>query len=397
MRILMVMPYRQFVGQARAEGIGTVALWDPALESPAYLSGVAADAEAYLTTDFGDTAGLRRVLAETAAEHRVDRIVHLGREETMVAVAEEAERLGLAVNPARAVARLNDKSLLRQLLDRHGLSPVAVRRFDRPDQVRSALPGLPSPFIAKPTVLAGSRGVRLISGPDDLADWERSLAGYGYRGPVLAEEYLRGPEFSVETLSADGRHQLIGITAKEVTAPPLFVETAHTHPAALPEADERAIGELVTAMLDAAGHRFGPVHTEVVLTAAGPRVVESQTRLGGGRIPLLVQLARGYDMERAVFAALAGRLEPAGPARGVGRVEFLGFQPGTVVSVCGVDQAEALPYVHELEVPFRPGDRVPVAVDAKTRHGHVVVSAPDAATAVQRCAVVRQMIRVVTR
>ena len=257
----MVMPYRQFLGQARAEGIGTVALWDPALESPAYLRDVAAGAEAYLTTDFGDTAGLRRVVAETAARHRVDRIVHLGREETMLPVAEEAERLGLAANPAQAVARLNDKALLRELLAEHGLSPVEVRRFERPEQVREALADLVLPVVAKPTVLAGSRGVRLISAPADLADWERSLAEYGYRGPVLVEEYLRGPEVSVETLSADGRHHLVGITAKEVTAPPVFVETAHTHPAPLPPADERAIAELVTRMLDAAGHRFGPVHT----------------------------------------------------------------------------------------------------------------------------------------
>ncbi|MFC1409696.1 ATP-grasp domain-containing protein [Streptacidiphilus sp. N1-12] len=397
MRILMVMPYRQFLGQARAEGFSTVALWDPALESPGYLREVAAGAEAYLTTDFGDTAGLRRVVAETAAKHRVERIVHLGREETMLPVAEEAERLGLAANPSRAVARLNDKSLLRRLLAEHGLSPVEVRRFDTSDQVRSALGELTLPVVAKPTALAGSRGVRLISGPADLAAWERSLAGYGYRGPVLVEEYLRGPEYSVETLSAEGRHQLVGITAKEVTAPPTFVETAHTHPAPLPAADERAMAELVTRMLDAAGHRFGPVHTEVVLTGAGPRVVESQTRLGGGRIPLLVQLSRGYDLERAVFAALAGRLEPAGPARGVARIEFFDFRPGTVVSVSGVEQAGALPFVHELSVPFEPGGQVPVTVDAKTRHGHVVVTAPDVGAAVERCAQVRQLIRLETR
>jgi biotin carboxylase len=395
-KILMVMPYRQFLTQASAEGISTVALWDPTLESSGYLLDVAARAEELVITDFSDTEGLRRLVAETARRHQVDRILHLGREETMLPVAEEAERLGLEANPSRAVARLNDKALLRELLHEHGLSPVATRLFDDPAQVTSALAGLRLPVVAKPTALAGSRGVRLIRAPGDLADWTRSLDAYGYRGQVLVEEYLEGPEFSVETLTVDGRHLVVGVTAKEVSAPPTFVETAHTHPAPLDPADQRAICDLVTRLLDAAGHRFGPVHTEVILTAAGPRVVESQTRLGGGRIPLLVLLSRGYDLERAVFAALAGRPVEPGAAQRTARTEFLRFDPGPVTAVSGVEEARALPFVHELSVPFAPGAVVPVTVDAKTRHGHVVVTARNAREAAERCALVRELVRVET-
>ena len=64
------------------------------------------------------------------------------------------------------------------------------------------------PVVVKPTGLDGSRGVRLIERADDARAWAAALDAYGYRGPVLVEEVLRGPEFSVETLTSGGRHHV---------------------------------------------------------------------------------------------------------------------------------------------------------------------------------------------
>ncbi|MFD5496349.1 ATP-grasp domain-containing protein [Streptomyces sp. NPDC001812] len=396
-RILMVMPYRQLVEKAVAAGFRVWSIWDPELQSRDYLRDVAAHSAELLLCDFDDEAGLRRLVRETALAHDVAHVLHLGRETTMLPVAEEAHALGLAPNPPQAVRRLNDKAALRELLAGHGLSPVRCVALDSPAQAAAALAEFGYPAVVKPAGLAGSTGVRLVQDRGELDRWAAQLAALGHDGPVLVEEYLRGPEYSVETLSAGGRHQVVGITAKRTTPAPLFVETGQLFPAPLPSGTAAAVEKEVLALLDAAGHRFGPAHTEVILTDDGPRIVESQARLGGDRIPALIRIATGFDIEAALFDLLAGRAAAPGPAVRSGAIRFFQFEPGTVESVDGLDAVRALPYVEEVSFRFAPGDELPATVHSASRHGYVVLEADDAEQADRRAGEAAALLRVRTR
>ncbi len=305
--LVMVMPYRAYVEKAKEEGYSVYAIWDPevargiyGIDSPGYLDKLAATADGFELADFSDLDGLERAIVANASGPEVQYVYHLGAEETMLATYRVAAKLGKAVNPVRSIELLNDKLEMRRLLEREGLSPV---RFAEAPSWRAAEPLLndfPLPLVLKPTSLSGSRGVYLLRDRSQYRDWGQLLDGYGYDGPVLLEEYLKGPEFSVETLSCAGRHRVIGVTKKVLGPPPLFVEMGHVHPF---EDEQMAayIGETAIALLDAAGYMCGPAHTEVIWGPAGPRIVESQARLGGDRIPQLVQLSTGVDMERGIF------------------------------------------------------------------------------------------------
>jgi biotin carboxylase len=394
-RVLMVMPYGHLVRKAVEEGFAVYSIWDPNLVRH-NRSEVEELSEAVVWTDFADEAALRRCVAETAVRYGVEHVLHLGWEETQLAVAEAAETLGLAPNPPASLRAVNDKAAMRRLLAERGLSTVRTVELATPDGVAGVLGGFELPVVVKPTQLAGSRCVRLIRERADLAAWAEALAADGYDGPVLVEEFLRGNEFSIETLSVDGQHHVIGITAKQVTPLPLFVETGHLHPAPLASTDRDAITDLVTAFLSAAGFQFGPTHTEVILTATGPKLVESQARMGGDRIPLLVEVATGFDIETAVFRALAGKpVEPVFASQ-VGCVAFFQLPPGRLDAVTGLAEIEALPYVHELRFPFSPGDLVPETVSSATRHGHVVFEAPSPFAALERADLLRGRLRAVT-
>ncbi|SDG48885.1 Biotin carboxylase [Lentzea fradiae] len=398
--LLMVMPYRAYLAKAKAEGFRVGAVWDPKVATEIfgghageYLDDVRRLADAFWEADFADPAGYERVLREAAAEFGAELVYHVGQEESMGLAARVAEDLGLAVNSAEAVHRLNDKVALRRLLGEHGLSPV--RYADAPDwrSARALLGGFDLPVVVKPTQLSGSRGVVLVHDRAEFEDWGAALDETGYTGPVLVEEYLVGPEFSVETISVQGRHHVIGVTHKRLGPPPLFVEAGHAHPA--PESyDVAALGAAVVAMLDATGYRTGPAHTELRLTPAGPRIIESQARLGGDRIPRLVELATGIDLERAVFGGLAGR-SPGGRSRpDVAWIHYFSLPFGVLRSVDGLDEIRALPFVDELSFPFEPGSRVPAIVDWRTRHGFVVVSAGSHEEAARRVTKVESLLRV---
>jgi biotin carboxylase len=382
-RLLMVMPYRQLVQKAVSEGFWVGAIWDPALESADYLDDVRKLADAFVLTDFRDDDRLRRTIREMARRHDVSRIYHIGREDSMVSTYEVAEELHAELNPASAVRLLTDKLAMRERLAQQGLSTVEFAAAATRREVPGALAEVGYPAVVKPTALAGSRGVFLWQGPADGAAWTELVDGYGYDGPFLVEEYLRGPEYSVETLSQEGRHHVVGITRKQLGPPPLFVEVGHLHPAPLPNDRRRSIEELTTAFLIACGYRFGPAHTEVIWTRRGPRIVESQARLGGDRIPRLIQISTGLDVEQAVFSTMAGRRPAPAPHGATALVRFFTFPAGRVEAVRGVEAARQLGYVEELAVRLRPGDVASPVRDSKSRHGHVIVSgaSPDEALA----------------
>ncbi|MFF9347186.1 ATP-grasp domain-containing protein [Streptomyces sp. NPDC014734] len=396
-RLLMVMPYHQLVRKAVRAGFRVWSVWDPALRERAYLDQVAEHSEELILTDFGDRAALSALIADTARGHGIDLVLHLGSEDTMVPVAETAEALGLAPNPARAVRGLNDKAALRRLLNGAGLSVVRAREVADPAQAADVLDDFTLPVVVKPTRLAGSRGIALIRRPDDLLEWSARVERDGHRGPYVVEEYLEGPEYSVETLSAGGVHHVIGITAKETGGAPYFVESGHVFPAPLPEADAAALRDLAVSVLDLAGYRFGPAHTEVILTPDGPRVVESQARLGGDRIPLLVEVAAGFDIEAWVFRALAGEPLTAPVPGRTAAIGFFGFPAGVLDTVSGVAEAAALPHVHALHLPWSAGDELPPTVSSATRHGYVVVDGATPEQAAARVAAVRDGIRTAVR
>lgn len=396
-RLLMVMPYSQFVRKAAEAGFEVWAIWDPALREREYLDEVAERAQELLLTDFSDEAGLRALIAETVRAHDIGTVLHLGAEESMPPAVAEAEALGVSPNPASAVTVLNDKAAMRALLAEHGLSVVGAESAGTVEEVAALLDRLPLPVVVKPARASGSRGVALIRDAADLEEWRDRVTEGGLAGPYLVEEYLQGPEFSVETLSADGVHHVIGITAKHTTGAPFFVETAHVHPAPLGQDERTAIHAVVTGLLDLAGYRFGPAHTEVILTPRGPRVVESQARLGGDRIPLLIETASDYDIEAAIFRTLAGEpVEPPTP-RHTASVGFFFLPAGRLESVEGLDAVRALPYVQAVHFPFSPGDELPPTTSSFTRHGYVVVDAQSPAEAAERVARVRGLLRVDVR
>ncbi|MDH6577347.1 ATP-grasp domain-containing protein [Kitasatospora sp. MAP5-34] len=395
-RLLMVQPYSQFVAKAAEIGFEVWSIWDPTLQPASYLAQVAQHVKEMLYVDFKDEPALRRLVRETALAHDVAYVLHLGEEATMLPVAEEAEALGLAVNPPDAIRRLNDKAALRELLSEHGLSPVRSAVAADPSEVAGVLEKFGLPAVVKPTRLQGSAAVRLLLGPEELDSWQAELARFDYQGPVLVEEFLEGPEFSVETLSNGGRHQLVGITAKRKTPAPAFVETGHVFPAPLPEQDVAAIGELVTAVLDAAGYQFGPAHTELILTASGPRIVESQARFGGDRIPALIRIATGFDIEGAVFDQLAGQTVTPTQATRVGAISFFEFRPGPITRIDGLEQVAALPYVYDVKFPFAKGDLLPHTRHSASRHGSVIIEAESAQEADRLVAEAKALLRVET-
>lgn len=379
-RVLLFGGSRRTMRRARSVGVEPLLLQRPGEHDPEYAP-LVADLR---VVDFDDPAAVLAVAEELHGKRPFVRAMSV-MEVGMLAAARVNEHLGLGGTPVRAVELLTDKARMRELQRRTGLHPVAAEVVTGPDDIRRFAATHGYPVIVKPVDAAASLAVSRVGRPEDAkAAWSAGAALGKDR--MLAEEYLDGPEVSVEAFSfGPGRHHVVAVTAK--TTLPNFVEIGHVVPA--PGVDRQTVSGQVTALLDAVGHRDGASHTELKLTRRGPRIIESHTRQGGDRITDLVELVYGVDVIALSLARAAGQLAPwtaPPPGRGAAAIRFLTPGPGLVQAVTGLEAARAMPGVVGVHLDAGPGDRIREIRSSRDRAGCVVARADDPATATRRAA-----------
>src|SRR2546423_8114805 len=155
------------------------------------------------------------------------------------------------------------------------------------------------------------------------------VADFGRRpsSRVLLEEYVAGPELSVEGFVQDGDVHFVSITEKLVGPEAYFLEVGHIVQAQLPPAAVQAIRSYTEEVVRALGTPFGPFHAELRLTGRGPVLIEIAARLPGDHICDLILRARGVDLRRSMIAAYLGQAVPVpapltDPVRGYAGIHF---------------------------------------------------------------------------
>ncbi|MGW1533388.1 ATP-grasp domain-containing protein [Streptomyces aureus] len=339
--------------------------------------------------DFTDADALLAVAREVHARRPVDAVLGLT-ELSLHPVSVVAEALGARGNPPATLALTQDKAAMRARLRDRGLGTVAHRVCAGVEEARALIRGCPAGVVLKPVDGNGGTGVHLARTEEELdRAWAwASGARTGFAWPqgespsrVLAEEFLTGREFSVESLSAAGRHRVLAVTRKHTSGAPHFVETGHDLPAPLPPDRYRAVADAAVDALDAVGYAWGPCHTEVMLAEDGERatVVEINARQGGDQIWELVHHVTGVDLLQGAVLALAHGVLP-GPATGLAggaSIRYLTPRPGRVTEVTGVAEALAVEGVIRIGELPSVGDELAPLGDSWNRAGHVVAAGPD--------------------
>jgi hypothetical protein len=241
--------------------------------------------------------------------------------------------------PELDAACFRDKSLMRARLREHDLRSV---RYVTAGSWAEAVIGVDSvgwPAVVKPVDYSSSSGVTLATGTAELRRAVERALRKSPRGRCIIEEFIDGPEYSVETVTwSVGRHLTLGITEKTVTDLPYFVELEHVFPADLDAGPAAQLVMTVHRALDAFGMERGSSHAEVKLTTDGPVVVEIAGRSGGDLIPRLVFEATGINPYLLEVDAVAAATPPitlpvtSVSANRTSGVRFLQAPPGCNVS-----------------------------------------------------------------
>jgi argininosuccinate lyase len=254
-----------------------------------------------LTVETNDTGPLVGAVSQYANANRIDGVLTTC-DYYLEAAAECSTALSLPGPPAHVMHAATRKHLVRAATRRAGLATPKYAVAETWEAARAAAARLEYPLVAKPVDLNSGTSVRLVDDEAELKDAYSDITSvtHNTRGQplcrlMLVEEYLCGPEISVESVTVNEVTKVVGITEKTVD-PSSLVETAHRFPAPLPRDQADAVTAYVREALHALGFVHGVSHTELKLTTDGPRLVEINPRQAGGHIFDLVKLVTGTDL-----------------------------------------------------------------------------------------------------
>lgn len=266
-----------------------------------------------LAAETNDEAGLLERVRRLHAALEFDGVVS-SCDYYLPAVAAVAAELGLPGSGRAAVAAACDKASTRRICSAAGVPGPEFGIAADPDELLGLAERIGYPVVVKPVDLCGGMFVRRVDDGEELRAAVAEIAAFpvNARGQeraaaVLVEQCLDGPEFSVETVTFDGRTTVIGITDKQVIGEPWFIEAGHMFPAALEPEVEAGIAEVARAAIGALGLDNTVAHTEIKLTADGPRLVEVNPRPAGNRITELVRRVTGIDLAAVCAEVALGR------------------------------------------------------------------------------------------
>lgn len=315
-----------------------------------------------------------------AIEENVNGVIHPCSEVSMSVMGYINDSLGLSGVTRKQALVATNKHLMREAFDKYGApSPKSILAKSADDAWILFQKEFDTNAILKPSRNSGSRGIaKVVKGisKEEFIDLY-NIALYESRDKsVLIEQFIEGPEFSVEIIVWAGKVNVLTVTDKKTTGAPHFVELGHNQPSCFPK-------EMVDLIKDAAikGVKALQVdkcacHAEVKVQNGKAYLMEIGARMGGDFIStVLTPLSTGIDMiAAAVNCAL--NIEPdlslISNPQGV-CIRYFCPKPGKLVDIRNLDVLNDK-RVFDWEIYRHIGDVIPEITSSLSRSGHVVVT-----------------------
>ncbi len=201
-------------------------------------------------------------------------------------VSYAAEKLGFPCHSYESALNATIKPRMRQCFDRNkvpspkffSLSNAEITK----ENVLAIIQKLSYPCVVKPADNMGARGCRMIRSEEEAWQSVKNAAENSRSSTVILEEYMEGPEFSIDAIVYNGTLTITGFADRHIFYKPYFIETGHTMPSKI---DEKMRLDLISTFADgvhALGLSCGVAKADIKYTKKGPQIGEIAARLSGG-------------------------------------------------------------------------------------------------------------------
>jgi biotin carboxylase len=323
-------------------------------------------------------------------------------------------RLGLPHNPAEAVRNAADKARQRQ---RWAAAGIPQPRFEiipaaaRAGAVRRAAETAGFPCVVKAVSLSASQGV--LRADDATAAVTAAnrirqvLAAVRRpdREPLLVEEYIPGPEVSIDGLVTGDGLTVTAVFDKPATPDgPTFEETLLVTPSRLPGPVLASAVATAGQAARALGLTRGPVHAELRVDGRGtqprPAMLELAARSIGGLCSRALRFPGGRTLEELILASALGQPVPAAshpPGQAAGVYMLPVPRAGVLRAVDGRDRAAAVPGITGLTITIPVGQPVRPLPGGDRYLGFIFAAAATRPEVEQALITARDQLRVIIR
>jgi biotin carboxylase len=321
-----------------------------------------------------------------------------------------AARMRLPGNTADAVTAATDKAVQRH---RWAAASVAQPAFQvvtasaPEDGLRQAAAEVGFPCVVKAVSLSGSQGILRADDPAAAAAAARRIrhilatARRPADEPLLIEEYLPGPELSIDGLLTAGDLAVTAIFDKPCTPDgPTFEETLLTTPSRLPRPTLAAAVATAGRAARALGLTCGPIHAELRIADHGgramPAMLELAARSIGGLCSRVLRFPGGTSLEELVLANALGRPAPRHRTALPSGVLMLPVpQAGVLRAVEGRTAAMATPGITGITITIPAGQSVRPLPEGDRYLGFIFAEADTPENAEKALATARDRLRIV--
>lgn len=319
-------------------------------------------------------------MLKIARDEHVDGVIHPCSEVSMAVMGRINDELGLSgISREQAICATN-KHLMRKAFEKgNAPSPKSILAQDAEDAWSRLQNEFDTDAILKPSRNSGSRGIAKVSRNMDKGDFVRAYdesLSESRDHSVLIEQFIEGPEFSIEMIVWQGEIHVLTVTDKKTTGAPHFVELGHNQPSCFSATDVETLKAAAVAGVRALGVNNCACHAEAKLMNGKAYLMEVGARLGGDFISTeLTHLSTGIDMVAAAIDValgvepdLSAKEEPKGVC-----IRYFCPKPGKLVSILNTEVLNN-PHVYLWEIYPKEGDVIPAVTSSLCRSGHVIVT-----------------------
>lgn len=337
-----------------------------------YVIAIDGDSEAYglqfancsYTVSTRDVVGVLKI----AQEERVNAATYMITESPLYSIFNLTQALGLPGPSRESVEATVSKIRMREIFEAAG---VPNPRFGRAKTLIEAVElaqYIGFPLVMKPADVGGQLGLAKVHTFSDLEEYFVRAQKESIGGEVILEELMMGSEVNVVAIVLHGKIEVMTVSDR-IKHPELAfgVVMRHLYPAACLPQQENPIRDYCQQAAMAMRIKDGIIFPQLIMTSAGPRMVEIGARIPGGVMKELFELATGYDLVALQLDMALGKeidlqryvVQSANQAV---TVKFLTSQPGIlrpglVAEVTGVEDAKAIEGVVDVQYyndPTRP-------------------------------------------
>jgi biotin carboxylase len=288
-----------------------------------------------------------------------------------------SQHFGLPGIEPRICKIYRNKLRFRSFLESEiGVRFPRYRKVLRTSSLKILIDDLGLPFVIKPADSQSSRGFSIISSAND--DFDQTIQEsfkHSQLDYLLAEQFIRGTEVTIEGVSIGGQHHVLASSSKQHFRP--GIASRLDFPARIKAVQLQSLVAFHNRLIEATGLENGLTHSEYLIDLATGifSPVEIACRGGGNLISShIVPWISGTDTHALLLDSLLGndaKVELRNSTR-CATLQFFEFQDGVVPPLPDFARLSGFPSKVISEFNVQSGQRVGLATDDRSRHGFAI-------------------------